>query len=86
MKPQFKPLHSPTPGELKEARERLGLTQTEAARLTRTALRTWQHWEQPEDQIGHRRMPAALWELFIAKTVIPGLAERIEELAALKRP
>lgn len=40
-----------------------GLTQTEAAALIWCSLRAWQQWEA-----GDRRMHAAFWELFTAKS------------------
>jgi putative transcriptional regulator len=54
---------SPTPDALRAARNRAGLTQTEAARLVHSKLRAWQKWEW-----GESRMHPALWELFSLKT------------------
>jgi DNA-binding transcriptional regulator YiaG len=48
--------------EIKKAREKAGLTQTEAAKLIYKGTRTWQHWEK-----GDRDMDPAFWELFISK-------------------
>lgn len=56
------PAGSPAPAEIRAARERLGLTQTAAAALVHSALRSWQQWEA-----GDRAMHPALWELFRAK-------------------
>ena len=53
---------SPTPSEICAARERAGLTQTEAGMLVHCGLRTWQQWEA-----GDRRMHPAMWELFWMK-------------------
>jgi DNA (cytosine-5)-methyltransferase 1 len=53
---------SPTPEQIKEARQAASLTQTEAAALIHAELRTWQHWEK-----GDRAMHAGLWELFQCK-------------------
>lgn len=39
-----------------------GLTQTQAAELVYSSLRTWQHWEY-----GDRAMPAAVWALFLIR-------------------
>jgi putative transcriptional regulator len=52
----------PTPDEIRTARERAGLTQTEAGLLVHSPLRSWQHWE-----LGERRMHPAFWELFRIK-------------------
>ncbi len=52
----------PTPAVIRAERERYGLTQTQAAQLVYSALRSWQDWEA-----GQRRMHPALWELFKAK-------------------
>jgi len=56
-------MNSPAPAEIRAARERAGLTQTEAGALVHTAVRTWQQWEA-----GDRRMHPAYWELFLIKS------------------
>lgn len=53
---------NPQPSEIITAREASGLTQSEAAALVHSGLRTWQQWEA-----GDRRMHPALWELFVLK-------------------
>ncbi|MCA0175215.1 MAG: helix-turn-helix domain-containing protein [Proteobacteria bacterium] len=53
---------TPTPAQIKQARTRAGLTQTQAAELLPVTLRNWQHWEG-----GRHAMSAALWELFRLK-------------------
>lgn len=50
---------SPMPGDIRAARKAAGLTQTEAARLVHSTLRTWQDWEA-----GKAWMHPGLWELF----------------------
>ena len=52
-------MRNPTPAEIRTARKDAGLTQTEAAHLIHSTLRTWQDWES-----GKARMHAGLWELF----------------------
>lgn len=52
----------PTPEQIRAAREVVGLTQTEAAQLIHSTLRTWQQWEA-----GDRRMHPGLFELFLLK-------------------
>lgn len=52
----------PTGAEIRAKRERHKLTQTEAAKLIHSALRSWQQWEA-----GDRPMHAAFWELFRIK-------------------
>jgi DNA-binding transcriptional regulator YiaG len=52
----------PTPEEIKEARRKVGLTQTQAGALLHTTVRTWQQWEA-----GDRKMHPAFWELFCMK-------------------
>jgi DNA-binding transcriptional regulator YiaG len=54
---------NPTPDEIVGERFNARLTQTEAARLIHSTLRTWQDWEA-----GKARMHPGLWELFILKT------------------
>jgi DNA-binding transcriptional regulator YiaG len=58
-------MDSPTPDEIKTARKAAGLSQTAAAALVHSGLRTWQQWEE-----GSRRMSPAHWELFKIKVVI----------------
>ncbi len=57
-------MHSPpTPSQIYYWRkEKLGLTQAEAACLVHVTLRAWQWWEA-----GKREMPIGLWELFLIK-------------------
>ena len=52
---------APTPAEIKTARAHR--TQTQAAALVYTSLRTWQTWEW-----GQATMPLGAWELFRLKT------------------
>lgn len=56
------PSSTPTPAEIRAAREAAGLTQTQAAQLVHGTLRAWQEWEA-----GNRRMHPGLWELFRLK-------------------
>ncbi len=60
---------NPTPAEIREAREKADLTQTQAAERINSTLRTWQDWEA-----GERRMHPGLYELFLIKT---GQIERL---------
>lgn len=55
-------MNNPTPKQIKEIREKYGLTQTVAANLIYKALRSWQQWEK-----GDRPMDPAFWELFNIK-------------------
>lgn len=57
---------SPTPQQIRKARERAGHTQTQAAAVVHVALRTWQSWE--DEGQSRRDMPAGLWELYLIKT------------------
>lgn len=54
----------PAPDEIRAAREAAELSQTAAAQLVCSALRTWQQWEA-----GDRRMHPGLWELFRLKVL-----------------
>jgi len=54
--------NSPSPAEIRAAREAAGLTQSQAAALVRSGLRSWQQWES-----GDRKMHPAFWELFRIK-------------------
>lgn len=62
------PMNSPTPAEVRAARETARLTQTEAAALVHGTLRAWQGWEAPAGEPAARRMHPGLWELFRLKT------------------
>lgn len=55
----------PTGAQIKAAREALGISQTNAAFLVHSGLRTWQQWEA-----GDRRMHPGLWELFKIKAAL----------------
>lgn len=54
---------SPTPEEIRAAREAAKLSQTAAGTLVHTTCRTWQQWEA-----GDRKMHPAFWELFRIKS------------------
>lgn len=54
---------NPTPEQIKQARTAAALSQTSAAHLIHSTLRTWQDWEA-----GKARMHPGLWELFTIKT------------------
>jgi len=64
---------TPTPVQIREAREAAGLTQTQAAHLVYSTLVSWQRWEA-----GDRRMHPGLWELFRAKSRAPDRDPRPE--------
>lgn len=53
---------NPTPDNIRAARLEAGLTQTSAAGLVFSGLRTWQQWEA-----GDRRMHWGLWQLFLLR-------------------
>jgi DNA-binding transcriptional regulator YiaG len=52
----------PHAAAVRSVRVDAGLTQTAAAELVHTSLRSWQQWEA-----GARRMHPAFWELFLLK-------------------
>lgn len=56
-------MSNPTPSEIRQARELARLSQSAAAALISSTLRTWQDWEA-----GKARMHPGLWELFHIKT------------------
>lgn len=58
---------NPKPSEVRQARESAGLSQTDAAQLVHSALRSWQQWEAEPENASHRKMHPALWELFNMK-------------------
>lgn len=53
------PGHRPTAAEIRAAREAAGLTQTAAAQLVWSTLRTWQ-----DHEAGKARMHPAMWYAF----------------------
>lgn len=55
-------MDSPSPAAVKAARLAAGLTQEQAGAAVGVARRTWQDWE-----LGQRRMPPGLFELFKMK-------------------
>lgn len=55
-------MDNPTPAAVKAARLAAGLTQEQAGATIGRARRAWQDWE-----LGNRRMPAGLFELFNLK-------------------
>lgn len=56
---------SPSPGDIRAARCRASMTQSEAAELIYRTVRNWQQWEG-----GERQMDPALWELFGLKVAL----------------
>lgn len=56
---------NPSPEQIKEARATAGLSQTAAAALIHSTLRTWQDWEAKK-----AKMHPGLWELFLLKTAV----------------
>lgn len=54
--------NSPSPHDIRAIRSDAGLTQTQAAQLVHSTLRTWQDWEA-----GKAQMHPGLWELFRLK-------------------
>ncbi len=59
------PFSTPDPKEIRAAREAAGLSQSAAASLIHSTLRTWQDWEA-----GKARMHPGLWELFRIKSAL----------------
>ena len=68
---------NPSPHDVRDARERAGLTQTQAGALVHTTCRTWQQWEAEPGSKDHRSMHPAFWDLFNNKiaSVLPLLEE-----------
>ncbi len=72
MRPITERIDQPAPEQVREARERAGLTQTQAAWLVSPAsaagYKTWSSYEQPPGTRNHRSIPLAAWELFLLLT------------------
>ena len=60
-----RPASNPTLDEIVNARISAGLTQSQAADVVYSGLRSWQQWEA-----GDRRMHPGLFELFLIKKVL----------------
>jgi DNA (cytosine-5)-methyltransferase 1 len=71
------PSRNPSTEEIRAARDALGLTQQEAAKVVHSSLNAWQQWEQ-----GVRRMHPAFWNLFQLKTKRTLKAAQASEEAA----
>lgn len=56
-------IKTPTTEQIKNARLDAGHTQSQAANVVYTNLRTWQRWES-----GTSVIPLGLWELYLIKT------------------
>jgi DNA-binding transcriptional regulator YiaG len=56
------PAANPSPEQIRAARDAAGLSQTAAAALIYSTMRTFQDWEA-----GKARMHPGLWELFLTK-------------------
>lgn len=54
---------SPTPEQIRQARQSAGLTQSEAAKVVYATTRTWERWEA-----GDRKMSPATYEFFLIRT------------------
>ena len=59
---------TPTPAEIRAARESAGLSQEAAAALIYKTRSAWAQWEARESASNHRAMEPAFWELFQLKT------------------
>lgn len=56
------PGRTPSPDEIRAARDAAGLSRKDAAWLVHASEHSWTKWES-----GERRMHAAFWELFVRK-------------------
>lgn len=69
---------TPRPAEVVAAREAAGHTQTQAAAVVYTTLRTWQAWEETD---GDRPIHPGFFELYLIKT---GQTQRLADWMARK--
>lgn len=53
----------PTPEQIREARQKAGLSIAASAKLVHGSRSAWHRWED-----GSRKMPLAAWELFLLKS------------------
>jgi len=61
-------MKSPSTKQIRSARNKAGMTQTNAALVVYTTLRTWQNWETTVGKGNHRSMPLSIFHLFLLKT------------------
>lgn len=59
-KSKFKKMTAPTHAQIRAARVSAGLTQTEAAGVCQSSLRTWSNWER-----GVQQMHPIFWAWFL---------------------
>lgn len=71
------PGRNPKPEEIRAAREAARLSQTEAAELCFSTLRSWQNWEAGE-AAGGSRMHPAIWAYW--KSQVNGLPDDVREV------
>lgn len=64
---KWKPGVSPSPAQVRAAREAAGCTQEQAGVVVHISARGWQNYEQ-ERGGNQRSMSAAMFELFLLKT------------------
>ncbi len=65
---------------------RLTLTQTRAAALLGVGDRTLRGWCQPDGSPGARQVPVPIWRLLDLLEHVPGVVERLGEMAQEPRP
>lgn len=58
----------PTPDEIRRAREEVGLTERQAAKLVHVSPNAWQQYEMPATTQEYLLIPGAAWELFLLRT------------------
>ena len=61
-------MNPPTTEMIRSARNKAGMTQTNAALVVYTTLSTWQNWEATVGKGNHRSMPLSIFHLFLLKT------------------
>jgi hypothetical protein len=81
-------MKQPTPEQIRTARHSAVqggryMTMSEAAKIVRVSMRTWQNWEAPTGSKENRLMPLGLWELFLVKTNQKPPVRDIEEFACI---
>ena len=66
---------TPTPTQIRAARESAGLSQEAAAALIYKTRSAWAQWEARESASNHRAMDRVDWEMFLLKARHPELWE-----------
>ncbi len=58
----------PTHVDIRQARQEIGLSEKQCAKLVLVTETTWQRWESSPSNDEHRQISCAAWESFLIQT------------------